>query len=143
MTIEVSFWRKDAKTYKQVLADEIDSGRIVEGPEKLAQRFVLHLFTRKDSIPKSSAGCEFLDRVSNSNITTENDIFAVFTSVLPTIVAAIQAEELEDDPANEKFAGVGVKELQLSAGSLKLNIVIRTSSGEKIPISIPLNFLLN
>lgn len=142
MSIDVSFLRQSSPQYEQILADATDSGRTVTGVDKVAQRLLLHLLTRKDSIPQSTAGCEFLDLCLNGNVTTENDVFVIFASSLNTVVQAIQAEQLDTDPEDEQLAGVGIENLQLTEDSASLNIVIRTVAGDKKKLPVPLKFIL-
>ena len=143
MAVDVSMWRKGSgRLYDQLLADDLDSGRVVSGTEKLAQRFLLQLMTRSGSVPQSTVGCEFVDRLLTGNVTTESDVFVIFAASINTVSSQLRAEELADDTDDEKFAGVGIVDLTLSGETLQLNLRLRTVAGSVTNIAVPLNFVL-
>lgn len=126
-----------------VLADAQDSGRVVKGPEKVAQRFTMHLMTRAGSRPGSTLGSDFVTRLVTNRITSELDVFSTLASSLTTVVKNMRAEETSDDLDDEKLAGVKIEKLVIETSNLLLNLRLRMQSGDKTGITIPLTFLLS
>ena len=141
--IDVSLFRKTKPFYEQVFADELDSGRVVTGTEKIAQRFILELLTVTDSVPQLTAGCAFITRLATGTVTNESDVFVIFVSVLNTVVMNLKALETEDDPNEERLSSIKIESLTVAEASLNLNLRIQTAAGTTQNISIPLQFLLS
>lgn len=147
MSYDVSVFRDERVTPQQrfapqVLADALDSGRTITGPRKVAQRVCLQLMTRLGSVPQSDAGCGFVDSLVLGNVTTEQDVFVAFATAVTTVVNKVQAEQLEDDPDDEKLEGIAVRSLVLTPGTVTLNVDLLLASGESSPLNVPLNFLV-
>lgn len=146
MGYDVSIFRSERPTVggatPQVLADATDSGATVSGSRKLMQRVTLHLMTVAGSIPRSDAGSPFVSRLVNGKVTTETDVFVILTSSLGVVARAVRAEESDDDPDDEKLAGLQTVRLLLEPGAVVLTVRVRTAAGVREEIDIPLNFLL-
>lgn len=143
MSYDVAFYRATSSgPVEQVLADALDSGRIVSGPEKLAQRFLLELMTKKNETPGLTGGSDFLNRLQNMNARTETDVFTALASSINEVVSTLQAAELETDADNERLVSVRIDRLELDVGTLNLRLRLKTRAATLVPVEIPLDFLL-
>lgn len=143
MSHDVGFYRTN-KTgpATQALADAKDSGRNVSGPEKLGQWFVTELLTKKGDIPGYDGGCEFLNRLESMSARTETDVFTALAASLNEVRNTITNVQTDEDPANEKLKKVRIERLEMSAGTLRLRLVIVSEADTQTKVEIPLDFLL-
>jgi hypothetical protein len=141
VTYALSFLR-DGDPQEQQLFGINDAGETVTGFLKLAQRYVLHLFTIKKSILyRPTQGCTFLVRVYQGR-STELDIFAAFSAAQLDVRRNMQAEEASTDPSDEKFKAAQLKQLTVGQGIITMTIVIQNVAGDILNVKVPLQFKL-
>ncbi len=108
------------------------------GSAKLAQRFLLHLFTRKGSMRyRPRQGCMFAANLAAA-AATETDVFVAFAAALRDVRTNLQAEELATDPADERFAGARVERLTVARSSVTMAIRVTTLAGSTVDLAVPL-----
>jgi hypothetical protein len=118
-------------------------GTTVLAQPKLAQRFVLHLFTPQQTIlyrPKQ--GCRFVTQLRLGKSRNESDVFAAFAGAMPEVSRNMLAEELATDPPEERFAGARLDKLTVSKAVVTATITVANRAGAKLNITLPLNFRL-
>jgi hypothetical protein len=147
MSVDVAIFRVERRQNQlafapQVLADAQDSGRTCTGQEKVAQRFVLQLYTRLGSLPQTTDGSDFVVRLTQGKVTTETDVFVILASAVSDVGNKLKAVETDTDPAAEKLAGVRIMQLTLAAGAADLRLELRFADGTVLAVLIPLNFVL-
>lgn len=126
----------------QALADTKDSGRLVTGMMKSAQRFVLELLTPKNDVAQSSIGCDFVPRLQQSSFSSEQDIFVAFAASYGLALNRVQVAESTSDPDAERIANVQVVNLALGDGTISINLRLISRAGTTENISVPLEFLV-
>jgi hypothetical protein len=141
-TLALSFLRPAMGVGAQLLFGPGDAGQTVNGFQKLAQRFILHLFTIKGTmIYRPIQGCIFLKQVYQGKV-SEMDIFAAFSASLLDIRRNIQAEESSTDPSNERYRSAQLKQLTVAQDIITLTIVIQNMAGDVLKVTVPLSFNL-
>jgi hypothetical protein len=119
------------------------TGDTVTAQPKLAQRFVLHLFTVKGSLLyRPNQGCVFVARLQSGQARTEADVFTAFAASLPDLNRNLAAEELNTDPPEERFAGAALAQLTVAKAVLTATFTVANRAGARLNITIPLTFKL-
>lgn len=125
--------------YTAALITSTSQGRLLSGPEKLAQRFLLELMTETGSLTfKPNRGCEFLTRILTRQIYNDAELINTFYIALTTITTNLQSEETASDPDNERFAKAELGSMTVSPGQLSLSVTVYSLTAEAIALSIPI-----
>lgn len=124
----------------QALADA-GGGRFVTGAEKLAQRFVLALFTSVGSLNfRSQWGTNYPDDIQAGNVTTEFEAFAIMNQAALQAGSSLQSDEDDDTPEDEQFAKVEVDQLVISQDEVSIAVTISSVAGTTVGLVLPLRF---
>lgn len=142
MSYDLSMFRPGTPFAGQQLFGPGDTGQVVSGPAKLVQWVVNEFMTPAGSIPLSPNGCGFVSTLLRG-IRTEADVFVAWAMAAPTVLKNIQAVALAADPTDEQLAGLGVGQLQLTAGVCQLTITVANRAGTTSNGVLPLSFVLN
>jgi hypothetical protein len=143
MSYDVAAYRKSGTEYVNRLADEISSGDTVTGIQKLAQRYLLKLMTRRGSIPyMATEGSTFMPLIVDGGAVSEADVFAAFTAASVDVASSLAKEELATDDNSERFGAAYLQKLTVMNGSLRLDIKINNKLGESIGVRVPIQFSL-
>ncbi len=125
--------------FEAALATQFMSGREITGPEKLAQRFLLELFTETDSMLFSARGCDFLSRIRSKAMLSEGDMLAAFHSSMLRVTNNLQTEETDADPDNERFAYANLTSMTITPGNLQLAVTVHNRLNEATSFVFPVN----
>jgi hypothetical protein len=124
----------------QSLFTDISSGLVITGIQKLAQRFLLELLTRTNSLRYLPArGTSFMTAARTGLIRTEFDAFTYFAVALGTVETNLRAEEAETDPADERFDSAELAQIAFLPGHLKLYISLLSAAGTERKIILPIS----
>jgi hypothetical protein len=143
-TVDVLAYRptygKPAKSLIAALADETTGGEIVTGIQKLAQRFMLELFTENGTMSYlPDRGCSFMTEARQGGWQTTIDVMAAFSAAIVDISKNLLNEESSLDPDDERYKSAELLSVTLSAGSLaitvKLTSLAETSWNYVLPIA--------
>lgn len=117
-------------------------GETVTGSRKLAQRFLGILMLKKGSIPMRAAdGTDFIT-ILERGAATELDVFAAFAVGAQQAMLQVKSLQLSTDPADEQLTGVRPTVIAVGSGSVFLGVTLTTADHSRIPLTIPLNFML-
>ncbi len=120
--------RREAKL-SQELFDTEAAGRICTGIQKLVQRFLLELLTRRGSMTfLPDRGCDFLTQAARG-FRTEMDVSVEFALAIVDISRNLQAEETDEWPDDERFADAELTGILLSSSQLSLSIRLTSRAG--------------
>lgn len=123
----------------QELAGPSNFGQIITGAQKVAQRFLLRLFTIRGTLLYSpEEGCDFMRDVLEGRLQTVPDVFSSFAAAMVDIQGSFSEEATEDDPADEVFADATLVNVELAGDKLTMLIELQIASGETLPIILPL-----
>lgn len=144
ITYDVSaFQATETGNYSQIFIEGTNSGTLVFGPRKLAQRFIIELMTERGSLKYlPNRGTAFIAAAKTGQILTEVDIFSSFAIALLTIKDNLKAEEADEDPDDERLDDAEIEEVILTPGVVSLKIRVHTLAGTSVGINIPLEFNL-
>ncbi len=113
-------------------------GYRVSGPAKLGQRYLLELLTVPGSLlANRSRGSSFALAMSRRNFTSESDLLTAFTAAQPDLLANLQGEETDQDPADERVRAAVVRHITLAAGRLDLTVLVVSRSGARVQVGVP------
>ena len=127
----------------QALAQFQQGGEICTGVQKLAQRFVLELFTDIGSMPYLPArGTDFVGRALRGEFRSQADVLVAFSSALIDIRNNLQAAESATDSSDERYASAEVLSIAVLPGIVKLYINVVSLAGSSRKVILPLGTVL-
>jgi hypothetical protein len=115
-------------------------GRKVTGAERLAQRVQLILLTKRNAIPRSTLGCDFLT-LTEKQAVTEADIrvaLSVASLQVARQVAAVVDEAVDTD--SDKLDRLRLKNITISDRKVQIELEVLNLAGETADIQLPLTF---
>lgn len=125
------------------LAEEGGSGKIVAGPQKVAQRFLLELLREKGTMPlRSSGGSDFMTEARMGLFRTAIDVMGAFARAVVDIRTTLQAEESDSDPDDERFQDAELVSAEVSASQVSIRVRVLTRAGESREFLFPLKVLV-
>lgn len=125
------------------LADELDSGQIGTGIQKLAQRFLLELLTEKGSmIYLPTRGCDFMRQARLGSWQTVMDIMSSFSASLVDIKENLITEQSSSDPTDEQFSDAELVNVTLNAGSATIYVRVVSAAGTARTFITPITVTL-
>lgn len=105
-------------------------GRICAGIQKLAQRFILELFTIRGSMPfLPERGCDFLKDAARG-FHTETDAILSFRLAVVDVARNLRNDEDDTWPADERFAAAHLVSLLLDGQRMVLRVQLISQAGD-------------
>lgn len=127
----------------ETLAQPGQGGEIVTGIQKLAQRFLIELFTEKGSLVYlPDRGNDFITAARQGYLRTQLDALTLLSAALIDIQHNLQGEETGSEPLDEQFASAAASGLIVTPGKLTMTITIASKAGsswtfiQPIPVSL-------
>ncbi len=123
----------------QALVQEGETGALVTGTEKLAQRFLVELLTDRGSLrylPKR--GTTFMIEARRGLWRTTTDVEQSFYGAMLTIESNLISEENVDDPLDEKYGSANILAVSVVADLVVLRIILQSLAGISREILYPL-----
>ena len=137
---DLSIFISDGISVVQALATPAVNGQPVTAEDRLAQRFILELMTDRGSILyEPERGTDFIKTLSIGLMNTW-EIIGAFSSALLIIRRNLTAEESDSDPANERFAGASLQNVEFADDKVFLEINIASQAGVINKVNLPLVF---
>src|SRR5262245_10825855 len=141
-TIDVLAWRGGQSAgevlLSQSLANELSSGEICTGIQKMAQRFLVHFFNELGSIKyQPASGTDFITSLRLGYVRDEASMQATFSLAELQARANMQAEELATDPADERFVSATLVSVTVVPGGANLTIQLK-SRAETAEFIVPI-----
>lgn len=123
----------------QSLAAPGNSGQAIAGILKLIQRFVLELFTETGSlIYLPTRGSDFVTKARQGRLRTHLDVRQAFLSAATLVRRALQQEEVETDPADERLASLELISAVVTGDQVKLQVQLTSRAGTRRTFLAPL-----
>ena len=132
---------------EQLLAQELvkpgDGGVLIAGIEKLAQKVLLILLTKVGSRQYSpTEGTAFMREAERGIWRSTADVESSFYSARLDIARQCQASESDDDPADERWAGLELLGVTFSPGFVGIRVYLTSQAGTSYtfitPVSVPI-----
>lgn len=102
----------------------------VTGIQKLAQRALLELLTRKGSmLLLPTRGSSLLDSISRGGVRTEADVYQAFAFASTDVLRNLAADTATADPADEKLRSFELTGASVLPGYIQLNVRIESEAG--------------
>jgi hypothetical protein len=115
------------------------SGALITGIAKLAQRFLIELLTEQGSLTyQPERGTMFLTRIRAGIVHTSQDLFSEFTSAEATLRNNLLLEETNDDPDDERYSSASLISASLFGDQATLTIRVTSRLGESRQVIYPL-----
>lgn len=128
---------------EQVMAQPGESGKIATGMQKLAQRFILELFTETGSMLYfPERGTLFLTEARRGLFRTQADVFASFARALVDIQRNLQLEEADTDPPDERYQTARILDVTFIDGVASVRVFITSRAGSARQVILPINVSL-
>jgi hypothetical protein len=108
----------------------------VAGPAKLGQRFLLELLTEKGSMRfRPGRGSSLPAALRSGRLDTEADVFVAFGAALQDVEANLLADEADDDPDDERYAGAELTRVVLGPTSVTLTARVTSRAGATLLVA--------
>ncbi len=115
------------------------SGALIAGIEKLTQRFLLELLTEQGSLEyQPSRGTFFITEIRAGAIRTSQQLISSFSSAELTLRNSLVQEELDSDPADERYRSAVLNSAAVSGDTATLDITLSSQAGESRTVIYPL-----
>lgn len=135
-----------ARTVKldQVLVQPGQSGALITGIEKLAQRFLLELLTELGSLQYApTRGTLFMLKLRAGGIQTSQDLFMIFNEAENTLSRSLRLEDDTDvDALDECYHSATLLTATLSGDQAVLSLQINSMAGTERTVLYPLRVSL-
>jgi hypothetical protein len=130
--------------YIQALATPSNSGQLLTGEYKLAQRYIRQLLTPRGSIPYlPNDGTNFVNGLRFGAVSTESDVLSLFVAAQLSLRPNLNNEETTSQPANEKYLTSSITKVTITGTGLAITIVVVSQAQTQIALNIPLAFAFN
>jgi len=128
------------KQVDQAIAQPGEGGEVLTGIFKLAQRFLMLLLTDKGSQPYNpDAGCPFMQDARQGRWRTSTDVLQSFSFSMVDVKRQLRALQLATDPPDERFNGVTVLSIVLTAPDyVILRLALVSEAGTKRAFIAPI-----
>lgn len=128
---------------RQELLEGASGGFMTTGIQKLAQRFLLKMFTEEGSmIHLPDEGSRFMTDARTGTLRTALDVEASFAEALLDVQRQLQLEELATDPDDEKFAGAEILSVNLANARATIRVRVEAVSGNSTEFIAPIEVTL-
>lgn len=115
------------------------SGAEIAGIQKLAQRFLVELFTELGTLTYlPTRGCAFMLDAHQGRWRTEADVELSFYSSLVNIRRNLVQEESTSDPDDERFANATLTSVTVNADRVVIQLYITSLAGTSREVLFPL-----
>jgi hypothetical protein len=115
------------------------SGKLVAGPQKLAQRWLLEFMTEIGTIPAlPRRGSDFMYEARTGQFRTTVEAEQAFFLAADLVATSLRAEEDDDTPADEAYGSVDLTSIAVSGDQLTLHIVLRSAAGTSRELIMPI-----
>jgi hypothetical protein len=122
------------------MLDDQVAGEVCTGIQKLAQRFLIKLMTKKGSRTyKLAEGTNFMLKMQQGRIRTETDMYAAFQLAELAAGRQLRAEETDADPDDERYSKAEMRALTVSPGYANITVELRSLAAKAtfiVPIPI-------
>lgn len=116
------------------------SGQLCTGIQKLAQRFLLELFTETGSMFfQPNRGCVFMTLARQGKLRTIVDVRAAFSAAVIDIYKILTSEETTDMPKDEKFKTATLLAVATSPGFISITVRVVSQAGLARQVVMPIN----
>lgn len=118
-----------------------DSGQLCTGSIKLAQRWLLEFLTARGSMPFHMAkrGTTFMTALRAGRLRTEFDVKSQFAFAAADVRIALQAEETENTPLDERIDTVSLLQLAILDDAISLSVRLTSQSGDAQRLIVPIS----
>jgi hypothetical protein len=114
-------------------------GAEIAGIQKLAQRFLLELFTEAGSMLYLPArGCPFMSQARHGGWRTAADVTLSFYSSLLYIARNLTGEELPTDPPDECYGSATLTSVTVNTDMVTLRLTLYSQAGTSRVVLFPL-----
>ncbi len=114
--------------------------RGVRGPEKVANRVVYALLTRRGTVPgRPEAGSDFLAALDGMR--SEFDVYAAFAAAQGQVRTTVEAAQEDDEDGSERYGDVRLTDIKFSGDAIELTVALIAKDGSRP--SNPARFTLN
>lgn len=121
------------------LVQDGESGALIAGIQKLAQRFVLELCTEKGSMKYlPERGCDFMLDAKIGGWRTPAEVESSFNGAMIDIERNLMEEEADSDPLDERFASATLDAVSLASDRVVLHITVLSRAGASRTVLYPL-----
>jgi len=117
-----------------------EGGFVCVGIQKLAQRWLIEFLTIRGSMKyKPDRGCDFMQEVRSQALRTEQDVYAAFLASRRQVANNLRAEDLEADPADERYADAELLSVVIRPDrTMVLTVQITSAAGTTRQVILPL-----
>jgi hypothetical protein len=132
--------RTDAQgVVTMAMVEPADGGQICVGLQKLFQRYLLILCTKKGSmLYLPDFGCQFLIDFDAGNWRTVADVYQSFISSQLDVKRQLFLDELDTDPPDEDFFTANLLNVTLTGEQVAITIQVVSLAGESATYIVPI-----
>lgn len=123
---------------QQAVATATDSGSLITGIQKLVQFFLLALLKKRRSMTYVDDGCNFMLDADYGGWRTVGDVQQSFNAALLDVQRQLQANELPEDPSDERYGSAELLQVIFKTDRVGLYIRLSSLSGTSVTFIAPL-----
>lgn len=139
LAFQADFAARGDRVLAQALVGPADGGSIVTGIEKLAQRLLLVLLTKRGSLRYApTLGTALLADAQSGRWRTAADVALSFNSAKLALVRQLRAQERNDDPGDERIDRVELLGTTFTAGDAVLRLLLLSDAGTAYTFVTPI-----
>lgn len=115
-----------------------EPGLVCTGLQKLAQRFLLELLTKKGTILyMPERGSNFLIELEG-NTRSITELSGIFERAVTDIGINLVSEETQTDPGSEQFAGAELNSVNVEEDRISFEITLISEAGDSQSLILPI-----
>ena len=124
----------------RALVGDTGEGAITTGIQKLAQKWLLTLLNEKGTVKyKPNFGTTFMSELRMGNVSTDQNLFALFNATELDVKAQLLADEDETTPADEQYKESNIISATVIPGYVNITVTLASqSSTAEFIVPIPL-----
>lgn len=136
-TYDAAIFQPNTPKYDAALFVSKYPGRKLTGTEKLAQRYIIEMFTDIASmLYKQNRGGNFWSYLKSGMI-NEQDVFQAFYLAKNKTAENLKAEERDSDPDDERYGDSSLSNISITPDSYKMTISITSIANTRVNIIWP------
>ncbi len=116
-----------------------DSERVVAGPQKLIQKWIIAFLTKVGTVQANDGyGTNFMRNLEQGRIQSDADVRAEFSDASASVAETLFAADIDNPNDDEKLGTAELQDFDITIDKLSMNIRITSQGGPTAEIILPI-----